>query len=463
MDFDTAALCSERLERYVYLIHGEVPDSDIIKDEIKDRCIRRVDPGVTPLPKDLSALGLAAQKDWEDYSARTILAKYFIEQLIENADTDGIFTEEEAILVIEFTDDMIAQLKKIRDTFEQYKGSIYFEAATLAIYVYSDYDLFIIYASDIKARFSNYLKTLDAVCPNGYVDRINNLCICDEGYYWNEVQDQCTYLSVKCKDDFGQNAEGDKKTGECICKAGYEFNERNNCVSKDKSTAKAAKSIDTTTLNRDECTGQQITGDNFRYDVNAVTRCCYEGYRLKSSGMSASGVIYTCVEIETKFSDISSSHKHAEAINFVKANGFVDGYADGTYKADNKINRAEFTKILTIAAFTEAESYPGSNCFGDIKGSDWFSKYVCFAKSREIIGGYPDRTFKPANNINAAEALKITLEALYDVIPDISGAWYQKYWDFAMNNTLLPTEWAKPDQQITRGEMAQLIFNIKSK
>ena len=52
----------------------------------------------------------------------------------------------------------------------------------------------------------------------------------------------------------------------------------------------------------------------------------------------------------------------------------------------------------------------GQNCFSDI-GAEWFAPFVCAGMANGIVGGYPDGTFRPEQNINVAEALKITLKA----------------------------------------------------
>ncbi|MEK7563157.1 MAG: S-layer homology domain-containing protein, partial [Patescibacteria group bacterium] len=54
------------------------------------------------------------------------------------------------------------------------------------------------------------------------------------------------------------------------------------------------------------------------------------------------------------FSDVSSTHPNAEAIAYVKAEGIVSGYPDGTYRPNQTINRAEFVKFVTGTQFNDA-------------------------------------------------------------------------------------------------------------
>jgi hypothetical protein len=161
------------------------------------------------------------------------------------------------------------------------------------------------------------------------------------------------------------------------------------------------------------------------------------------------------------FSDISTS-PYKDAIEFVKSAGIVNGYDDSTYRPNNKINRAEFTKILVEAAFAnEVSTYTPSACFKDVSATAWYAKYICLAKDKGVISGYNDGTFAPNKNINVPESLKITLEAFPNVIPETSGSWYQKYLDYATTKGYLLPEWNDTNLEISRGQMAEFIYRIK--
>lgn len=178
------------------------------------------------------------------------------------------------------------------------------------------------------------------------------------------------------------------------------------------------------------------------------------------------------------FSDIEGS-KYQSAIEYVLLEKIVNGYDDGTYRPNNLINRAEFTKIIVEALYSsdEFESFADELCFPDILQNQWFTKYVCFAKDRGIINGYPDNTFRPTDNINYVEALKVILEAYTkkDLMKDVdilyTGAgltsegtyslpWYYNYVQFANDENLSFSANIENDQLITRGETAEIIMWI---
>ncbi len=164
---------------------------------------------------------------------------------------------------------------------------------------------------------------------------------------------------------------------------------------------------------------------------------------------------------EPVFNDVSESVQYFDAILYVENQGIVEGYDDGYYRPVNLINRAEFTKILIEAVHSsDVSEEDGATCLSDVVETEWYAKYVCFAKENEIIEGYPDGTFLPDQYINVAEALKITLETYFDDIPDVDGEWYQKYWDYAENADYII--WDSPAEYLSRGEMAELIYRIEN-
>ncbi len=155
------------------------------------------------------------------------------------------------------------------------------------------------------------------------------------------------------------------------------------------------------------------------------------------------------------FSD-TINNIYNDAIGYLKENKIVQGYENGTFKPDNQINRAELTKIIIEAKY--GSTTVGENCFPDVQ-KEWFAKYVCFAKEKGIINGYPDGKFHPADNINYVEALKIALEAFGYGSTEKSDPWYKFYIDKSIELSVNVAETTN-DEKISRGKMAQLIANI---
>jgi len=162
-----------------------------------------------------------------------------------------------------------------------------------------------------------------------------------------------------------------------------------------------------------------------------------------------------------EFSDVSENSTSYDAIDYVQVHGIVNGYEDGEFKPNNKINRAEFVKIIINALF-EADEI--ANCtptrnFTDIAGDEWFAPYVCVATNNGIIAGYDDSTFRPGNNINFSEASKIMVGAFqYNVGAD--EIWYKPFVQELENRGAIPTSICSFDQYVSRGEVAEMIYRL---
>lgn len=110
------------------------------------------------------------------------------------------------------------------------------------------------------------------------------------------------------------------------------------------------------------------------------------------------------------FSDVSEGHKNRVAIDYLEANDVIGGYPDGTFRPEGSINRAELMKILVEGLNISPDENSYRDCFPDVR-DEWFARYVCYAQEQGWVDGYPDGTFKPANPVNNVEAIKMMLNA----------------------------------------------------
>lgn len=211
------------------------------------------------------------------------------------------------------------------------------------------------------------------------------------------------------------------------------------------------------------------------------------------------------------FSDVPVTYTYSKSVDYVQKEGIVTGYADGTYKPENPINRAEFTKIVVnsfykneadtayicnqeyktdinmcegvskceAAAFvnygacmgyaTDANGTPDpkssilkvyDTCFPDIANGVWYQKFVCLAKMKSLIGGYPDGTFKPEQNVSFVEAAKILSNA-FGFATAKDDIWYRPYVGALADRKAIPATINLFEQKITRGELAEIIYRLK--
>lgn len=163
------------------------------------------------------------------------------------------------------------------------------------------------------------------------------------------------------------------------------------------------------------------------------------------------------------FTDIPADHPNATAIKALKKRGVVQGYADGTFRPNNHINRAEFTTIIiNTLQLPECEN---NFYISDVPEDSWYRSAVYTAVCFGYITGYPDKTFKPANLINTAEAAKIVSIAfgLEPMAKQASQHWYEPYIKALNEKNIIPATAKMPEHLLTRAEMAEMIYLIKRK
>ena len=75
---------------------------------------------------------------------------------------------------------------------------------------------------------------------------------------------------------------------------------------------------------------------------------------------------YALTYDEVNFADVENDDPSSEGIMYLKEQEVLHGYPDGTFKSQNKINRAEFLKIV-VASLEDFDpsTENGRNCFSD--------------------------------------------------------------------------------------------------
>ena len=121
----------------------------------------------------------------------------------------------------------------------------------------------------------------------------------------------------------------------------------------------------------------------------------------------------TCWSTSSGFTDVTAASWYNNAISTTASAGWVSGYPDGTFRPDAYITRAEFA---TIAARFLSDVYSGTSMFTDISGH-WAEDYINRAAAAGWINGYADGTFRPNAYITRAEAVTL-INRMLDRAPD---------------------------------------------
>lgn len=168
------------------------------------------------------------------------------------------------------------------------------------------------------------------------------------------------------------------------------------------------------------------------------------------------------------FSDVGSNHPGYLYINYFYEQGIFSGYPDGTFQPDRVLNRAEQLKIYMLLAGISPDANIYKNCFDDV-GEEWFARYVCYAKTQGIVQGYGDGYFRPAQQVNKVEALKMLAETQnWNLITASTASfgdtplteWYSTYVETARKWNLIDggENLFEPAAGISRAQTAELMF-----
>ncbi|BBI35530.1 S-layer homology domain-containing protein [Cohnella abietis] len=120
--------------------------------------------------------------------------------------------------------------------------------------------------------------------------------------------------------------------------------------------------------------------------------------------------------VDVKFSDIAG-HWAEASVNQAVYGGIVKGYADGTFKPNATVTRAEFS-VMLMNALKPQEAGAELTFTDSAKIGAWAQKSVAQAVQTGIIKGYTDGTFRPNTFVTRTEmavmianALKLSIES----------------------------------------------------
>jgi LPXTG-site transpeptidase (sortase) family protein len=175
------------------------------------------------------------------------------------------------------------------------------------------------------------------------------------------------------------------------------------------------------------------------------------------------------------FRDLPRTSRFFRAVSHLVSKEAIDGDRE-FFHLYRPVNRAEAVKMVLIAAGLENEDVSQMNHISfrlrDIDQSEWYYPHAFRAIKLGILSGYPDGTFRGANQINLVEALKILFEAYNIPVMQTKGgigffgsdpsAWYSDYLYSAKEYSILTDyEYIKPDRLMSRAFFAELLYRVE--
>ncbi len=153
----------------------------------------------------------------------------------------------------------------------------------------------------------------------------------------------------------------------------------------------------------------------------------------------------------------------------------MTGYLDHKFRPDEPMKRVEMVKFLELAKYKSEilNAVNSASRFSDVGPYEWYSRYIVFGDQKGFVNGYSDGTFRPAANINRAEAIAMLARVYYPdaftysktaSFPDVPGnAWYAEIVAYLKDNDVVHGDADgrfHPDRALSRAELAKLLTTV---
>ncbi len=159
--------------------------------------------------------------------------------------------------------------------------------------------------------------------------------------------------------------------------------------------------------------------------------------RVRSEARAAEGIGETVFSVpdvsgwrpsDEPFSDVSAEFWAFDSILACYQAGIVSGYPDGSYRAELPVSRDEIAVYLSRAVAGEdalVPPGPPQPSFPDVPRSHWAYRYVEYARSLGIAGGFPDGGYHPAAPVDRAQMAAFVARAVSEPTGDRGLAGYE--------------------------------------
>lgn len=109
---------------------------------------------------------------------------------------------------------------------------------------------------------------------------------------------------------------------------------------------------------------------------------------------------------QSSYTDVANNRWSYRWVEAASKEGYMVGYNGGVFKPESAITRAEMATALSRIAAKEGLIMNGSTkTFSDVADGKWYSSYIRQAVQYDLISGYADGTFRPEQYITRAETV----------------------------------------------------------
>lgn len=115
--------------------------------------------------------------------------------------------------------------------------------------------------------------------------------------------------------------------------------------------------------------------------------------KILSAMLTIAMLLALCVETASaaEFPDVPAGSAYAQAVQWVSQQGYINGYNDGRFGANDNVTRAQLAAILYRAAGSPAAS--GTTRFPDVASTAYYVNAASWTAAGGLINGYQDGRF----------------------------------------------------------------------
>ena len=200
--------------------------------------------------------------------------------------------------------------------------------------------------------------------------------------------------------------------------------------------------------------------------VVGVVASSFSGLNTEASIMNS----YTSL-LETGFRDVPLDSPFSRNIISLREANVISGFPDSTFRPAQRVTRAEMSKFI----FNGFEIEQNLSCapFPDVNSSNGFFRFVTSLRCNNIIAGFPDGLYRPDNSVTRGEMAKFIVNAAGFKVNTSAG-----FFPDAPTGNTFASEIStlkclgvvrgfedgtyKPGNTVTRGEMAAFIDRARN-
>ena len=116
---------------------------------------------------------------------------------------------------------------------------------------------------------------------------------------------------------------------------------------------------------------------------------------------------------KSNFNDVSKNEWYSDYIGYLSKYGIIKGYSNSTFRPDDNVSRAEFVAMTVRfnSLFNDVKKGSYTVKYTDVATNYWAYSDVAYAKHAGWLNGYADGTFKGDNSITRAEVVTVVNRA----------------------------------------------------